>query len=356
MPVFRTYSHSNARMPRYRLHLIRAFVCGACLLQGLLRAESACDDSSADALQLLERMSRAGAMVDHQGMATLQRDGDMRVLKIRRNSDGEATTDTLALLTGQSAQVVRSEHPQSCVHPGHTLLRLQQGQGNVCGVAAHYRLAMESGDRVAGRTTQRIIAQPRDMYRYAHVLEVDEETAQLLKVTTLTADGRPLEQFQYASLALGKTSSAEHDAGAEGADADTTPVDASNHAAAHPGSQADDAETATSPDTSAAVPQTGSMQEARSDWKPEWVPAGFIPTQATANGTRQTYTDGMASFSVFLEPGSVGMQPGEGAVREGSTLAYTRGLRLAGSTVLVTVVGEVPVNTARIVADSVRLR
>lgn len=343
-------------MPRSRLHLIRALVCGACLLPGLLWAESACDDSSAGALQLLERMSSAGTMVDHQGMATLQRDGDMRVLKIRRNTDGDATTDTLTLLTGQSAQVVRSAHPQSCVHPGHTLLRLQQGQGSVCGVASHYRLAMESGDRVAGRMTQRIIAQPRDMYRYAHVLEIDEETAQLLKVTTLTADGRPLEQFQYASLALENTPGAERKTGAEGKDADSTPEVASSHAAAHPGNDADGADATTSADTPAAGPQTGTSQEVGPEWKPEWVPNGFIPTQATGNGTRQTYTDGMASFSVFLEPGSMSMQPGEGAVREGSTLAYTRGLRLAGSMVLVTVVGEVPVNTARIVADSVRLR
>ncbi|TCO77724.1 MucB/RseB C-terminal domain-containing protein [Chromatocurvus halotolerans] len=343
-------------MHRSRLHPIRALVYGACLLPTVVWATSDCEDSSTGALQLLERMSRAGTMVNHQGMATLQRDGDMRVLKIRRNTEGDATTETLTLLTGQTAQVVRSAHPESCVHPGHTLLRLQQGQGSVCGVAAYYRLAMESGDRVAGRMTQRIIAQPRDMYRYAHVLEIDEETAQLLKVTTLTADGRPLEQFQYASLALEDTRDTERETGADTADADTSPGVASSHAAAHPGNDVEGADAATSSGTSAAVPQTGSPQEAGMEWKPEWVPDGFLPTRAIENGNRQTYTDGMASFSVFLEPGSISMQPGEGAVREGSTLAYTRGLRLADSMVLVTVIGEVPVNTARIVADSVRLR
>jgi sigma-E factor negative regulatory protein RseB len=61
----------------------------------------------------------------------------------------------------------------------------------------------------------------------------------------------------------------------------------------------------------------------------------------------------MASFSIFVEPAADGLPPGEGAVREGSTLAYTRGMQLGGSDVLITVVGEVPVNTARIVADSV---
>jgi sigma-E factor negative regulatory protein RseB len=41
-------------------------------------------------------------------------------------------------------------------------------------------------------------------------------------------------------------------------------------------------------------------------------------------------------------------------VRSGSTTSYSRGMALSGEPVLVTVVGEVPVNTARMVADSVK--
>ena len=67
----------------------------------------------------------------------------------------------------------------------------------------------------------------------------------------------------------------------------------------------------------------------------------------------KTYTDGLAVFSVFLELMQRQIQPGEGRARTGGTTAYTRGLQLAGRPVLVTVVGEVPINTARIVADSV---
>ncbi len=49
----------------------------------------------------------------------------------------------------------------------------------------------------------------------------------------------------------------------------------------------------------------------------------------------------------------VEIRPGEGLIRQGGTTTYTRGLRVAGQPVLVTVIGEVPVNTARMVADSV---
>lgn len=327
-------------MRRYGLYLTRCIVgCTCLLLPLLLSAAPDCADSDPGALALLERLSHAGMAVSHSGMATLQRGGDMRVLQIRRDVQGKTVTDTLTLLTGQSAQVVRAGHPDNCSHPGHTLLRMQQGKSDVCGVATHYRLSVESGDRVAGRPTRRIIAQPRDMYRYAHVLEIDEETAQLLKVTTLTADGRPLEQFQYASLALG--SHAETDeAAADGTDADVENLPAASRTGA------DSAQEAPAPSAPTVAVQ----------WQPTWVPEGFVATRGDASTSRRTYTDGMASFSVFLEPVDTAMQPGEGAVREGSTLAYTRGMRLAGSTVLITVVGEVPVNTARIVADSVRMR
>ncbi len=40
-------------------------------------------------------------------------------------------------------------------------------------------------------------------------------------------------------------------------------------------------------------------------------------------------------------------------MRSGGTTSYTRGMKLSGQPVLVTVIGEVPVNTARMVADSV---
>ena len=56
---------------------------------------------------------------------------------------------------------------------------------------------------------------------------------------------------------------------------------------------------------------------------------------------------------MFLEELDRELRPGEGVVRKGSTTSYTRGMRVGVQPVLVTVIGEVPVNTARMVADSV---
>jgi sigma-E factor negative regulatory protein RseB len=74
----------------------------------------------------------------------------------------------------------------------------------------------------------------------------------------------------------------------------------------------------------------------------------------SAASERRTYTDGLAVFSVFLEVLSEDIRPGEGVVRTGGTTSYTRGMHMSGRPVLVTVIGEVPLNTARMVADSIR--
>ena len=65
-------------------------------------------------------------------------------------------------------------------------------------------------------------------------------------------------------------------------------------------------------------------------------------------------SDGLATASIFVEPLPAGAPPGEGAVIEGATLTYTRGVTGAEGRLLISVLGEIPVVTARMLADAVR--
>ena len=144
----------------------------------------------------------------------------------------------------------------------------------------------------------------------------------LLKASTIDRGERVLERFQYADLAY------------SGRWHEEPGVDVV-HRAGQSGPSA-----------------TGPQMEM--DWALRWLPPGFVATEDQPLGAaRRTYTDGMAVFSVFLETLAARMPSGEGVVREGSTTSYTRGIQLDGQPLLVTVIGEVPVNTARMVADSV---
>jgi len=177
------------------------------------------------------------------------------------------------------------------------------------------------GERVAGRAAVRIMIEPRDMYRFGYVMDIDRESGLLLKTLTVGPGDTVLERFQFASLSLGDQAA-------------TTTGISLVHRAEHPG--------------------TDGRREEPPGWAVGWVPGGFIYTDSPAASVgRQTYTDGLAVFSVFLEELGRGIRPGEGVVRNGGTVSYTRGMDLSGRSVLVTVIGEVPVNTARMVADSV---
>ncbi|KGE03348.1 MucB/RseB C-terminal domain-containing protein [Pseudohaliea rubra] len=289
----------------------------------------ACPATNPEAIALLEAFARRAEAVSYEGVLTLQRGNSLRMMSLRHGVADARVSEDLTLLSGQEARIVRGEHPLDCEHPGHRLLRLAVApEQGACGLAGHYRISTAPGERVAGRHAVRLLLQPRDLYRYGYVFELDRESAVLLKGTILGAGGRPLEQFQFASVSVG----ADADADAE------RPPAAVIHQAAHP---------------HPALPREDGDSGLR--WAPGWLPAGFVATDAAGvHSVHRSYTDGMATFSVFVESLGEALRPGEGVVREGSTVSYTRGLTLGTAPVLVTVLGEIPVNTARMVADAVR--
>jgi sigma-E factor negative regulatory protein RseB len=90
-----------------------------------------------------------------------------------------------------------------------------------------------------------------------------------------------------------------------------------------------------------------------SAWSLGWLPAGFEEASSSDTGVAQTrtYTDGLSTFSVFVEQPKGEIRLGEGMVNRGATLAYTRGLRTDEGAVLVSVIGEIPINTARMLVE-----
>ena len=284
-----------------------------------------CPGADAAALAWLDKMSRSLHQVSYHGVVTLQRGDDMQVMQVSHSVEHGTSSEQLTQLTGQGAQVQRADHPLECIHPGHKLLRVGADlQAGRCGIAESYRFAVGDGERVAGRKAVRITIEPRDMYRFGYVMELDRETGLLLKTQTVGRGQKILEKFQFANLSY---------TGQSPGGAEVNVV----HEAKHP-----------HPLETATTPLIGR------EWAVSWVPRGFTATDAQADNTgRRTYTDGLAVFSVFLEELGREIRPGEGVVRNGGTTSYTRGMRLTGQPVLVTVIGEVPVNTARMVADSV---
>lgn len=317
-------SYRISRRPRRAVLavVLAVFVPGAAIAQ----ASDACAALDPQVRRLLAALSSSARRINYHGVVTLQRGGDMQIMTLSHQVfDGQITAE-FSRLTGQDARVFRYTHPMDYRHPGHQLLHsaAMPGEG-LCAVAASYRFRVANGERIAEREAVRLRVEPLDMYRFGYVFELDRDTALMLKSTTLASDQRVLEQFQFATLDLQSVRAARA----------TTHYEAA-HPHPHP-----------------REPGEG----AGPSWRIAWLPAGFVPTdKAPARSRRKSFTDGLASFSVFFEslPGAI--KPGEGVEREGSTVAYTRGVILDQRPVLVTVLGEIPTNTARMVADSVRLQ
>ncbi len=289
-------------------------------------AQAECPAADQEALRWLDKMSRSLRETSYQGVFTYQHGAAVQSMRISHSVAGNLEREQVTHLTGSGARVMRTEHPLDCIHPGHRLVRIgdlyHSGAGE-CGVGGYYQLQVAGKSRIAGRDAVVINVLPRDIYRYGYQLALDRDTGLLLKTQTVAQDGRVLERFQFAAIEIGEV------------EMDGTRVDLLHEAGHSHGARRPPA-----PNNTPA-------------WNAAWLPRGFMLTDAVESTSHnKSFTDGLAIFSVFVEPAPRFSEPGAGLARRGGTTAYTRGMQLSGRPVLVTVLGEVPVNTARRVADS----
>lgn len=306
---------------------MRAALFSLVLLLPSVPSLAACPASDQEALRWLDRMSHSLSETSYTGVFTYQHGAAVQAMRISHSVSGNVEREEITHLTGNEMRVVRTEHPLDCIHPGHKLVRLGrnfEGSGESCGLAEHYRLQMAGTHRIAGRSAVVMNVIPRDNYRFGYQMALDRGTGLLLKTQTVAVDGRVLERFQFADLEIGEVKM-------------TGTIVNVIHEAAH---------------------QHGAQRrptvESSTPWNVGWLPPGFTPTEElSGTGFDRSFTDGLAVFSVFVEEVSSMDAPGEGSARQGGTSAYTRGRSLSGQPVLITVLGEVPMVTARQVADSV---
>ena len=84
---------------------------------------------------------------------------------------------------------------------------------------------------------------------------------------------------------------------------------------------------------------------------PDWLPLGFMRVPLGSRDNQLSYSDGLATFSIFVD-NTAADDSAELATKVGGTVMVSH--RLAGTGDLVTLVGELPLVTARRVASSVR--
>ena len=252
--------------------------------------------------------------------------------------------ERIVYLNGPPREILRTGDRVACVlQPEDRLLALEGAlpsglYGRVfardfTGVDEHYEVVASRPGRVAGRRAVGLDVIPRDAHRFGYKLWLDEQTGLLLKSELRDTTGAKLEIFAFTTLAVG----------------DRVPAAALEPALE--GALVRHLSVATQPEGD-ELPSPA--------WSARWVPPGFRMTGADIfrPGDQQAgvhtlrFSDGLAAFSVFVEPLP---KAGAGSVvsRAGATVALTHLQVGAGGDHLVTMVGEVPVDTARRIAAGV---
>ncbi|MAA84878.1 MAG: hypothetical protein CME46_04020 [Halieaceae bacterium] len=249
---------------------------------------------SAPSERALATMLQASSDVTFEGTVLFERSGSRQFLTVASTAEGNR---------GELRRMNAGANPRSEFWPipSRSLTR-------ICHVLEVYVPRLESGRIIAGRSTQRLTLRPRDTLRLTHLVDMDQSTGLPLAMITLDLDGQMLERYEYAAI--------EYES--------------------------------VIPDAS-----VGNVVDAEYKRGRNIVPGYFLISENPDRGLF-VVSDGLATASVFVEPLPAGAPVGEGAIIEGATLTYTRGVRSGSGGLLISVLGEVPFVTARLLADAVR--
>lgn len=279
---------------------------------------------------LLKKMSETSHHVNYQGTFTYQHKDNpsLQSFRIIHWIEDGIEHERLQHLNGPEREVVRSGRKLGCGSLGDDLLQGNLGKlVNVAGLNQLYKFDVRGPERIAGRSATVLLALPLDSFRYSYFLSIDDETGLVLKSWLVDESARPLERYQFIDLTLNP---------------DLGQINQQPKAKLHRSVVAADCDPV--------------EIRAPKRWQPTWLPDGFAfvgQRPIKDNIEMLMYTDGLSTFSVFVQP-ATGVVVPEGVAQRGATLAVMDAFSYQGQNYRVTVVGEIPVVAAQRIAQNVR--
>lgn len=312
----------------------------------LLIAAAASSAALASPRDWLQRMGDAVELRNYRGTLVHMSDGQADVLQIVHRVDESGVTERITANQGAGREIIRDNNEITCIFPDQQVVLVEErddrdsSQNPLGGrLPSHskiseenYELISQGEGKMTGRRAEIIAIRPRDSYRYGYRIWLDQPTAMPLKSQLLDEQGMVVEEIMFSEISLPDEIALAH----------TKPsleIDSFTWRRSEP---MDD------------LPEN--LDGGR--WRATELPNGFMlaavrskaGTAASQPMEQLVYSDGLASVSVFIEPGVAAAEQAEGRSRIGAANAYTT--TMEGR--LVTAVGEVPVKTAKMIALSVR--
>jgi sigma-E factor negative regulatory protein RseB len=286
--------------------------------------------SSEPAKEKLRSMAQAVRALSYSGKLVYQRADVLVNLAFQHDVVNGKETARLRRLSGQPLERAQSGSSLIEAAPGPNVLRQGYPLPGMINseprqiFEAPYQITLGGVERIADRSAQLVLVESMDGHRHSYKFWVDEETSLLLRSQTLNAESQTLEQFEFSELTVGPQS-VEIAGGQESLQVKVHPI--------------------TEPD---AVLQFSPAS---------WLPSGYqlvsaLPSRAGSQRVYTlVYTDGLGSFSIFLELTSARPDPDMQAIL-GPTVALGKDYALSGGALRVTLVGEIPPKTGKTIIDA----
>lgn len=261
----------------------------------------------------------------------------MNVMRVVHRWKNGKMQERIAQLDGQMGEILRDGNNVIYILPGNQAINLEQGApgGHFAKTEiaegmneSLYHISVLGQERVAGHDVVQLLVQARDDFRYSYQLWVEKATNMPLKSVMLDDSGATLDSYQFTQIEFGPEISDE---------------------------ELEPQVKGTLLSHRYKTDEPSNDQEL--NWRLDWVPNGFAQKgsfrREDISGGKYmdsvVFSDGLASFTIFVEPES-GQSIPEGGGSMGATTAYT----IIHKGMVITVVGEVPAVTAMKVAESLR--
>lgn len=298
------------------------------------------DDNLPVALDYLNRMGNALHSLNYQGTLVYLHGDQIETMQLIHKSDDTGEHERLIHLSGAAREVIRDGDMVICYlsdirsvvvgsrrFNSNFLTRLQTDFKRF---VDNYNFTVDGEDRIAGRSAHIIQVIPRDEFRYGYKIWIDQETYLMLKSDLVDKQMQVLEQVMFTNVDVVDDIPAELLKPAINSDTFTW----------HRGKD-----------------KGQGVSTIDKGWKIGNMPTGFILTGhfkqqmpgSESAAEHMVISDGLASISVYIESFAAESQGFVGTSNLGA-------INLHGSVVddyKITVVGEVPETTVRMIAASI---
>ncbi len=285
----------------------------------------------------LMRMHQASTNRSYIGTFVVSAGGNMSSAKIWHVCEGKQQMEHIEILTGAPRSIFRHNDQVITFMPNHKVARSEKReplglfpelfQSADTRIADFYSFRQEGVERVAGVDADIILLIPKDRLRFGYRVWTERKNGLVVKLQTLDAEGRVLEQAAFSELQL---------------DAPVKMDKLLQMMSKFDGYRVE---------KPVLVKTTASAE----GWKLKAPVAGFSamscfkrPVSASGEGPLQwIFSDGLATVSIFVEPMDRRRPVREASLSLGATQTMTKQLDVYW----ITLVGEVPMTTLRLFAS-----